>query len=181
MLNSIAGLPNPILTLPFLTLPFLNATSLLVLTTAPAFFLTNHLLSIPKRPVSNPHSFSSILSPVPQFKVATTTNLGYPSGLKELRSGSDLRVELDRVLQAILRTTCTDGFQAGFQAGLQMALRANKKSEDNRSGSRGRNNDSDAGKKSAKTLLQDLETCSQVTKSETCFANFFFSAAIPLV
>lgn len=56
-----------------------------------------------------------------KFKVSTTTGAGFPSDLKELRSGSSLEVSMDRVAQALFRTTCHDGFQAGFEAGLRAA------------------------------------------------------------
>lgn len=119
----------------------------------PDFFVNNLL---------NPRPF--FLHPVPQFSVATTTGLGYPSGLKELRSGSDLRVELDHVVQAILRSTCTDGFRAGFEAGLRAAIKGSRTTGGSRAESRSRDGDSGSVDKKDEALARNLETCSQVKR-----------------
>jgi len=65
----------------------------------------------------------------PQFGVWTKTALGFPSGLKELRSGSSLQVEMDKVVQALMRSTCSDGFRAGFEAGFAAGAQAGRKAE----------------------------------------------------
>jgi hypothetical protein len=87
---------------------------------------------------------------LPQFKVASTTHLGFPSWLREVRSGSDLKVATDRVVQALLRTTCQDGFKAGYEAGLRAA--SGKKTEAKASTTRER------------LLKEELRTCSEVPK-----------------
>jgi hypothetical protein len=90
---------------------------------------------------------------LPQFKVASTTHLGFPSWLREVRSGSDLKVATDRVVQALLRTTCQDGFRAGYQAGLEAGRKAaGKKTEAKASGTRERH------------LSEELRACSEVTR-----------------
>ena len=59
--------------------------------------------------------------------MGSTTGNGLPATLKEMRSGSALQVEMDRVAQVLFRATCNDGFKAGFEAGLKAAAAAKPK------------------------------------------------------
>jgi hypothetical protein len=100
-------------------------------------------------PTSVPFSYPLAVD-LPQFKVASTTHLGFPSWLREVRSGSDLKVATDRVVQALLRTTCEDGYRAGYEAGLRAA--SIKKTEAKASTTR------------ESLLKEELRTCSEVTR-----------------
>lgn len=88
--------------------------------------------------------------------MGSTTGNGLPATLKEMRSGSALQVDMDRVGQVLLRATCSDGFKAGFEAGLKAAAAAKPKT---------RGLADQLAEKLANRLAEaasELQTCNQV-------------------
>lgn len=81
-----------------------------------------------------------------------TTALGYPHLLKDTRVGSAVQVEMDQVMQILLRTTCTDGFQLGVQVGRKLAEQEEAKKKNGEGG----------GAKKVKEAIENLQSCSKV-------------------
>lgn len=81
-----------------------------------------------------------------------TTALGYPHLLKDTRVGSAVQVEMDQVMQILLRTTCTDGFQLGVEVGRKLAEQEEAKKKNGEGGSA----------KKVKEAIENLQSCSKV-------------------
>ncbi len=82
-----------------------------------------------------------------------TTALGYPHSLKDTRVGSAVQVEMDQVMQILLRTTCTDGFQLGVEVGRKLAEQEEAKKKKNGEG---------GSAKKVKEAIENLQSCSKV-------------------